>query len=145
MGTIRRTQAIAVVAATGATVAVWAIAERLAGVDLTVRTGSGVGTQQVGPAAVVIVSLLAGLAGWALLAVLERFTRHAGLVWTIVALAVLVLSLAGPAGAVTAAAKLALACMHLAAAAVLIPTLARTSSAEPNMTPFAAQEIRRTS
>jgi hypothetical protein len=36
-------------------------------------------------------------------------------------------SLAGPAGGVTTAAKVALVCMHLVTAAVLIPALARTA------------------
>jgi Family of unknown function (DUF6069) len=44
-----------------------------------------------------------------------------------VALVVLALSLAGPLrGGTTTAAKTALACMHMAAAAVLIPMLARS-------------------
>jgi peptidoglycan/LPS O-acetylase OafA/YrhL len=67
------------------------------------------------------------LAGWALLAALERLTPQARGAWTLVALVILALSLAGPlGGGTTTAAKTALACMHLAAAAVLIPILARS-------------------
>jgi hypothetical protein len=116
-----------VVGAAAAALAVWALAEPLAGVDLTVRTG-GRDKQQIGSDEVVLVSLLAGLAGWALLDLLERFTAHAREIWTATALVVLVLSLLGPLGAaVTVAATVALAGMHLAVGAVLIPLLARSA------------------
>ena len=129
----RRRRALAVLGAAAATLTVWAIAGPLAGVDLRVHVGSG--TQHVGPATVVAVSILAGLAGWALLAAMEHFTLRARAVWTATALTVLALSLAGPltSGATTAA-KMALTGMHLAAAAVLVPALtgsrvrARTTS-----------------
>lgn len=123
----RRTRALAVIGATAATLAVWTVADPLAGVALTVHVGSGASTRQVGPAAVAFVSVLAGLAGWSLLAVLERVTARARPIWIGIALVVLLLSFAGPLGAATAAAKVALAGMHLAAAAVLIPALARST------------------
>jgi len=123
----RRTRALAVIGAAAATLAIWAVADPLVGVDLTVRTGVGASARQVGPAAVAFVSVLAGLAGWALLAVLERVTARARPVWIVIALVVLLLSFAGPLGTVTTAAKVALAGMHLAAAAVLIPALARST------------------
>ena len=80
-------------------------------------------------------SVLTGLAAWALLAALEHFSPRAPTIWTAIALAALALSLAGPltSGATTAA-KMALTGMHLAAAAVLVPALtgsrvrARTTS-----------------
>lgn len=60
---------------------------------------------------------------------LERFTSHARTVWTTIALITLALSLSGPlSGGVSTATKMALAGMHLAAAAVLIPMLTRRSS-----------------
>ena len=118
----RRRRALAVLATAAATLTVWAVAGPVAGVDLRVHAGSG--TQQVGAATVAAVSILTGLAGWALLAALEHFTPRARAVWAATALAVLALSLAGPLGSgVTTAAKVALAGMHLAAAAVLIPAL----------------------
>ena len=121
----RRRRALAVLATAAATLTVWAVAGPLAGVDLRVHVGSG--TQHVGPATVVAVSILTGLAGWALLAALEHFTPRARAVWAATALAVLALSLAGPLGSgVTMAAKVALTGMHLAAAAVLIPALTGT-------------------
>ena len=129
----RRWRALAVLGAAAATLTVWAIAGPLAGVDLRVHVGSG--TQHVGPATVVAVSVLTGLAAWALLAALEHFSPRAPTIWTAIALAALALSLAGPltSGATTAA-KMALTGMHLAAAAVLVPALtgsrvrARTTS-----------------
>jgi hypothetical protein len=124
-GPRRRTRALAVVAATAATFTVWSVAVPFAGVDLTVRAGSGV--QPVGPVAVVVTTVLAGLAGWGLLAALERFVRPAVTVWTVVAVAVLVVSLAGPLGATSAAGIGTLVAMHLAAGAVLIPILRNSS------------------
>jgi hypothetical protein len=125
----RRTRVLAVVGAAAATLAVWVVADPLAGVDLTVRAGVPATVQRVGPVAVAIVTVLAGLAGWALLAVLERITPRARSVWTVVAVIALGLSLTGPiGGGTTMASTLALVGMHLAAAAVLIPTLARSAA-----------------
>ncbi|GAA4508852.1 MULTISPECIES: DUF6069 family protein [Nonomuraea] len=112
----RRLPTIAV--AVAATLAVWLVAVPIAGVDLAARGGAG--TIAVGPVAVVIATAVAGLAGWALLAVLERLTRRARAIWTAVAAAVLVLSLLGPLGGVNAGSQLTLALMHLAAGAVII-------------------------
>jgi hypothetical protein len=123
-----RTRVLGLLAATAATLAVWLIADPLAGVNLTARTGAG--TVPIGPPPVVVVTLLAGLAGWGLLAVLERYTRRPARTWTIIALAVLIMSLAGPLGnGVGTASKLVLASMHLVAGAVLIPVLARSAGA----------------
>jgi hypothetical protein len=129
-GSRRRTRVLAVVGAALATLAVWVVADPLAGVELTVRQGSGASLQEVGPAAVLLVTVLAGLAGWALLAFLERRSSQAGRTWTVIALVALVLSLTSPllAGTTTAS-KAALAGMHLAAAAVLVPLLARSARA----------------
>lgn len=123
----QRTRLLAVVGAAAAALAVWTVAVPLAGVDLTVRTGGG-DTRLIGSGDVVLVSLLAGLAGLALLMLLERFTAHPRRTWTATALVVLALSLLGPLGAgVSTAATVALAGMHLAAAAVLIALLARAA------------------
>ncbi len=65
----RRRRALAVLGAAAATLTVWAVTGPLAGVDLRVHAGSG--TQHVGPATVVAVSVLTGLAAWALLAALS--------------------------------------------------------------------------
>ena len=122
----RRTRALAVLAATGATFTVWAIAHQLAAADLVVDTGSG--ATIVTPAAVVLVTVVAGLAAWGLLALLERFTRRAATAWTWIAGAVLLISLLGPIGsAIGVGATAALVAMHLATGAVLIPLMARSS------------------
>lgn len=130
----RSSQVVARLAAVGSAVPaallVWAAFELIGGVDLRAPAPGGAGeTHDVGALTVVLPSLLASLAGWALLAVLEGRIRRARATWTIVALAVLLLSLAGPVTAtgITTANQLALASMHLAVAAVLIPLLARTS------------------
>lgn len=122
----RRDRALAVLAATVATLALWVVGVPVAGVDLVARNG---GTQQtMNPAAVGISTVLAGLAGWALLALLERFTTRARAIWTGVAGLALLLSLLGPlSGGVGTAATSTLVAMHLLAAAVLIPLLRRTA------------------
>ncbi|MGN9909027.1 DUF6069 family protein [Phytohabitans sp. LJ34] len=118
---VARTRAVWIVGAAAATGTIWAIG-RGAGADLTA------GGQAVTLPAVVVVTLVVGLAAWALLAILERAMRRAATAWTWAAVAVLVLSLAGPVGgAETAGGAAALVAMHLAAAAVLIPGLRRTA------------------
>jgi hypothetical protein len=115
---------LSVLGAVAAALAVWVVAAPIAGRQLKVRQG-GV-TDTVGLRAVIVTALIAGLVGWALLAVLERFGRRPRPTWTVIAVVVLALSLAGPlAEGVDAATKLVLACMHLAVGAVLIPTLLR--------------------
>ncbi|MFF4779094.1 DUF6069 family protein [Microtetraspora fusca] len=115
---------LTVIGAPAAALAVWALAVPVAGTTLTARMGDS--TQPVGPVLVVVTSLLAGLAGWGLLAVLERFASRPGRTWTIVALIVLALSLFGPVGnAVGIAATLVLLLLHLVVGAVLVLGLAR--------------------
>ncbi|QLQ36004.2 DUF6069 family protein [Micromonospora robiginosa] len=123
----RRDRLLTVLAAIAATLLGWAVAVPLAGVELTARSGGG-GEQRVTPVAVAVSTLLAGLAGWALLAVLERFTGRAGTVWTVVAVVVALLSLLGPlTGGVGRAATVTLVALHLLAGAVLVPGLRRTA------------------
>ncbi|WP_433221459.1 DUF6069 family protein [Microtetraspora malaysiensis] len=115
---------LTVIGAPAAALAVWALAVPVAGTTLTARMGDG--TQLVGPVLVVVTSLLAGLAGWGLLAVLERFASQPGRTWTIVALIVLALSLFGPIGnAVGIAATLVLLLLHLVVGAALVLGLPR--------------------
>jgi hypothetical protein len=111
-----------------ATLAVWVFAN-LTGVDITVRSGAADATQQVGAASVAIASLLAGLAAWGLLATLERLARRPRTAYARIALAALIVSLSGPValGATTAAAA-TLVCVHLTAAAVLIPGMAGSTA-----------------
>ena len=125
---IRTRRAAAVTTAAAAAVAVWAIAGPLAGIRLQAHVGAHAPAEQIGLAAVLTVSLLAGLAAWALLAVLEHRARHPRRAWTITAGSVLAVSLAGPLTAGQGAATIvALACLHLATGGVLIPLLRRTA------------------
>ncbi|MDQ7906321.1 DUF6069 family protein [Phytohabitans sp. ZYX-F-186] len=119
---VARTRAVWIVGAAAATGVVWAAARGL-GADLTADG------RAVTLPAVLVTTVLVGLAAWALLALLERLTRHAATAWTCVAVAVLLLSLAGPVGAArTGGGTAALLAMHLAAAAVLVPGLRRTAA-----------------
>lgn len=123
---VARKRLAAVAGAVVAALAVWMVASPLAGVDLEVRSGDT--TQVVGAAPVLFVSLLASLLGWGVLALLEKRAARARSIWTVLAVAVLVLSLGGPlSSGVTTAAKISLALMHVAVAAVLVPVLRHTS------------------
>lgn len=107
---------VAVAGTVGATLAaatVWTIAVPIAGVAL--RTTSGVG---IGIVSVVLVSLIVGAAGFGLLGLLAR--RGHVTAWTVLASAVLLLSLAGPSGAANAAAMVSLLCLHLAVGGITI-------------------------
>lgn len=117
--TARRTgRALTVVAGAAGALLLWAVDVRWAGIDLVVRQGDTV--RQIGPAAVLLTALAAGLAAWGLLALLERTTRHAARTFRIVALLVLLVSLAGPLGSGTGAGRWALLAMHTTVGAALI-------------------------
>lgn len=126
--TLRRLQAVGLTV-TAALVA-WAITDPVLGVHLQAPAMGDQPGQGIGPLAVGVAALVASLAGWALLAVMERFAGHARRAWVLSALAVLILSLGGPfSGAgVDLISRVWLATMHVVVAAVLIPSLARTSS-----------------
>jgi len=96
---------------------VWLLAVPVAGVELVV--GEGTGAQTVGLPSILVVSAVAVFAGALTRRVLAR-RRRGVLVWNVVASVVLLLSLAGPAGAATAGAWLALSCLHLVVGAVVL-------------------------
>jgi Ca2+/Na+ antiporter len=128
---LARTRALAAGGAIVAAVAVWVIAVPLLGVHLVIRFGNGA-PQTIGAGYVVGATLIASLVGWGLLAMLERRTSHARQIWTVVALIGLLVSLSLPFSAgTTTATKAVLALMHVAVAAVLIPSL-RSGSAPRN-------------
>jgi len=126
-----RARALAVIAAVLAALAVWLVTDPLLGVELAAPTRPGSEElQSITPALVAGTSLVIALAGWGLLALLERFTARPRTIWTAIALLVGLLSLAGPLSTIastTAANGVSLALMHLAVAAVLIPGLAATA------------------
>ena len=120
-----RARALGVVGAVVAAVTVWVVAVPVLGIELTFRFGN-TAPQTVVFGAVVGMALVASLAGWGILAALERRMSNAREIWTAVALVVLVASLGLPlAAGTTISSQIALAMMHLAAAGVLIPTLRR--------------------
>ena len=122
---VRRNRILGVAGATLAAVAVWVIEVPLLGIRLLTQFGN-TAPQSVGIELVVVSSLAGSLAGWGLLAILERRFARARTIWTGIAIAVLLASLSLPVSAgTTITTKVALAMMHLAVAAVLIPTLRR--------------------
>jgi len=96
---------------------VWLLAVPVGGVDL--RVGEGADAQTVALPSVLVVSVVAVFAGALTRRLLARRARGV-LVWNVLAAVVLVLSLAGPAGAATADAWLVLTAMHLVVAAVVL-------------------------
>src|SRR5215471_3664741 len=84
-----RVRACGVIAATTAALFVWVIAHPLLGIDVKIPMAGGAQTMQVGWPSVLVISLIASLAGWGLLAMLERLTRRARAAWTAIASAVL--------------------------------------------------------
>ena len=121
-------RALVVAVAVVATVLVWVIGEPLLGHDLVV-VAPGQPVTDLGPAEIAFVALGSGLLGWVALAVLERITTHAVLIWTIAAFVVLAVSFV-PFADVDASggSKVVLALTHVAVAAVLVPGLRRTSA-----------------
>ncbi|MWA04019.1 hypothetical protein F8568_027285 [Actinomadura sp. LD22] len=114
-------RALTVAAAAGAALLVWVAADPIGGAGMHARG------QHVGPAAVIVSTLLIGLAGWGLLAVLERRAKRPGRTWGITAGIVLGLSMTGPLDSEGPGTYLALTAMHLIVGAVLIAGLGRTA------------------
>src|ERR1700754_2190421 len=118
---VRRRGALAVAVATAAAAVPWVVAA-LAGADLEVTSFDI--TMDVGLPLVLAAALVMSLAGWALLALLQRRVTDGRRTWTVVALPVLVLSLGGPLTAdATSETRVYLLLMHLAVGAALIPGL----------------------
>jgi len=117
----------AVLGATAAAVAIWAIAIP-AGAELTVSFGPGQPIQKVTVVNVVVAALVGSLAGWGLFALLRRFTTKARAAWTVIAIVFALVSLGGPLSATASTGtKVALVAMHLAVATVVIAALRRTT------------------
>jgi hypothetical protein len=128
---IKQGRARALSAAGGALAAAlaWIVEVPLLGIHLNFRFGTG-HTQTIAVGQIIGVTVAAALLGWLLLALLERRTAHARLLWTTIALATLAASLALPlAVATTTSAVAGLIVMHVAVGAVVIPATAHTSRA----------------
>lgn len=119
-----------IVAAVVIALVIWAIA-RAFGSEMIVPAWDG-SQDQVGALDVIFVGALIPLVGWGLLAVLERFSRAALRIWTITAVAVIVLSIVplilmtGVQAPVSTTIPLML--IHLAVGAVVIGFFRRSHS-----------------
>jgi hypothetical protein len=81
-----RARALGVIAAVLAALAAWLVTGPLFGVDLAAPTRPGSEElQSITPALVAGTGLVIALAGWGLLALLERFTARPRTIWTAIA------------------------------------------------------------
>lgn len=129
----RRLRLLAVAAAIALPVLIWVLAVPVFDADLRV-TDDRVDppkVQEIGLGAILFIATVSSLLGWASLAVLERFTRHAAKIWAGVAVLVLALSYLPLLGTMTSGARFTFAVLHLAVGLVLIPNLYRSSPPRP--------------
>lgn len=120
-------------AAVGAAVTVWLLARFGAGMTLRQPAFSATGRPaHLAIVLVVAAATVASLAGWGVGSLIGRTTRRPRATWVIIATAATVVSLSMPFSGhgITVTERVALACMHLAVAAVLIPALAATLPAQ---------------
>jgi Family of unknown function (DUF6069) len=117
----RAGRVVAIAMATTATGLAWLLG-RLAHVDYIVDTP--LGTRKITLALTVVATVAAGIAGWVVIALLERYTSSPGRVWIALTVVVLALSIV-PVFRTTAnlGTQLMLTALHFVAAAVLIPAL----------------------
>jgi hypothetical protein len=105
----------------------WIVEVPLLGIHLNFRFGTG-HIQTIAVGQIIGVTVAASLLGWLLLALLQRRTAHARLLWTTTALAVLAASLALPLAAATTTSAIAgLIVMHMTVGVVVIPAMAHTA------------------
>jgi Family of unknown function (DUF6069) len=119
----RSGRVVTIAIAAAATGLVWLLG-RLAHVDYIVDTPAG--TREINLALTIVATVAAGIVGWIVIALLERYTSNARAVWVALGLVVVVLSIV-PVFRTTAnpGTQLMLSALHCVAAAVLIPALPR--------------------
>jgi hypothetical protein len=117
----RAGRVVAIAIAATATGLAWLLG-RLAHVDYIVDTP--IGTRKITLALTIVATVAAGIAGWVVIALLERYTASPRGLWVALTLVVLVLSIV-PVFRTTAnlGTQLMLTALHCVAAAVLIPAL----------------------
>ncbi|WP_328307790.1 DUF6069 family protein [Actinomycetospora sp. NBC_00405] len=122
----RRRRALGIVLALVVTVAVWLLGH-LAGADYWITDSQG--SVRIGMLVTAQVTVVLGLVGWGVLALLERLGRHGTTVWTVLAVVVVAASMI-PVVLVeaTTATRVALVAVHLAVGAVLVPAFVRARS-----------------
>jgi hypothetical protein len=122
----RRRRALGIVAAVVVTLAVWLLGH-LAGADYWITDSQG--TVRIDAVVTAQVTVVLGLVGWGVLALLERLTRYGTTAWTVLAVLVVLASFV-PIVLVeaTTPTRVALAAVHLAVAAVLVPAFRRARS-----------------
>ncbi len=120
----RRIRAAAVGGTVLANTLLWLGADAL-GVDFVLTDSAGTGV--VGLVPTIAFTVIFALLGWGTLALLERFTRRARTIWTVLATVVLLLSMVPIfLEQATTGTRTALVLIHLAVAAVLIPALRKS-------------------
>ncbi|WLQ38502.1 DUF6069 family protein (plasmid) [Streptomyces castrisilvae] len=113
--------------ATVATVIVWLIAHATLDDGLKAKAQGG-DIQEIGLPVVIGVTLVVGFAALGVVTLLDRKSPNARTLWTVISSVIFLLSLLGPAGSGDGGgSKVALLCMHVVVAAVLIPGFARTA------------------
>jgi hypothetical protein len=119
-------RALAGALASVAALLIWVVAVPILDIRLNFTDPAGA-EQTIGPGALIFFSFGPALAGWAFIAILEWLaSRWAKLIWTIAAVALLLLSML-PLFSVSVSAAVTLAIMHLAVGAVIIWIMRSTS------------------
>jgi hypothetical protein len=124
---LRIRRALIVAGATLVPLLVWLVARVGFGLDVRSPTFNGQHFE-IGPLLVLLTAMAPCLLGWGVVAILERTTARARVIWIAVALIGLVLSLGMPLSGTGASAgdRMTLVLMHLSVGAVLIPGLANS-------------------
>jgi hypothetical protein len=113
-----------VVLAPVAALAGWGVIEAI-GVDLTLKSSS-VSGGTVGAGDIVVASVVGALVGWAVLRLVERYSRSPLRRWPLVASTGLGVSLIGPTWLADGGSAVALNSLHMIVAFVIIAGFART-------------------